>query len=277
MNIEHEIVELKRRVAQLEARATGVQGTIAVVDETVAQENHYSAYVTPKTENGARVRNSPTTVSADNFLYILPFGGYRKVVGGIDDYNDPKYRWYILDDDSYVRMDVVTLEWHDKTPMPRSKWPAPVASYTVTNRHGVNGHAGVDLACARGTPVYAAHAPGVVVKTFYCTKCSPNGDRGDFGASKGSGYGTFAIVRYAWGADYAFVMYAHLSALLVAENQELTGMLGGSAIGRVGATGNTYGNPPDHLHVEVRLSADMHAKWGTLVSTGVDPLTLFAI
>ena len=86
-------------------------------------------------------------------------------------------------------------------------------------------HSGIDVAAPNGTPVKTA-APGEVIYNGWLR-----------------GYGRVVVVDH--GRGYS-TLYAHLSASLVREGQEVKA---GATIARVGRTGNTTGY---HLHFEVR-------------------------
>lgn len=104
-------------------------------------------------------------------------------------------------------------------------WPL---SGTLTSGFGQRGgrmHAGVDIACAIGTPVRCAKA-GVV--TF---------------AGSASGYGLAVYVDH--GGEVT--RYAHLSKVEVRRGQQVDG---GERIALSGNTGNSTG---PHLHLEVRV------------------------
>ena len=89
-------------------------------------------------------------------------------------------------------------------------------------------HRGIDYGCPEGTPILAS-ADGVV--TY-------------LGRLK-EGYGNYIIISHAEG--YA-TLYAHLSEILVRENQKVAK---GQVIGRSGNTGNSTGA---HLHFELRIN-----------------------
>lgn len=90
-------------------------------------------------------------------------------------------------------------------------------------------HTGIDFREATGGPVFAT-APGKV------TAAGPNG-----------GYGLMIELDHGNGIT---TRYAHLSALLVAEDQPVAA---NQLIGRVGSTGRSTG---PHLHYEVRINDD---------------------
>jgi murein DD-endopeptidase MepM/ murein hydrolase activator NlpD len=91
-------------------------------------------------------------------------------------------------------------------------------------------HAGVDIAAAGGTPIYAV-ADGTVIWAGW------NGGYGNFTCI---GHGTYRGQGLA-------TCYAHQSEILVGAGQWVRR---GEVIGRVGTTGASTGN---HLHFEVRL------------------------
>jgi len=89
-------------------------------------------------------------------------------------------------------------------------------------------HRGIDYGCPMGTPILAS-SDGVV--TF-------------IGRLK-EGYGNYIIISHP--ENYA-TLYAHLSEILVRENQRISI---GQVIGKSGSTGNSTG---PHLHFELRIN-----------------------
>lgn len=90
-------------------------------------------------------------------------------------------------------------------------------------------HAGVDLAAASGTPIWAATG-GTVIQ-----------------AGWSSGYGNFTCLSHGtYEGQGLSTCYAHQSEILVSGGQSVQA---GAVIGRVGSTGNSTG---PHLHFEVR-------------------------
>ncbi|MBQ1391142.1 MAG: peptidoglycan DD-metalloendopeptidase family protein, partial [Firmicutes bacterium] len=92
-----------------------------------------------------------------------------------------------------------------------------------------NGHDGVDLAIAMGTPVLAAEK-GVVVEAHQWL------------GTVGDGYGNYILIKHP---DGNMTRYAHLSEINVKAGQQV---VRGQQIGRVGSTGRSTG---PHLHFEV--------------------------
>lgn len=85
-------------------------------------------------------------------------------------------------------------------------------------------HTGIDIAAAKGTPVYAT-ADGVVTS-----------------ANPGSGYGNVIVINHGYSYQ---TLYAHLSKKAVKPGERVTR---GQVIGYVGSTGLSSG---PHLHYEV--------------------------
>ena len=108
------------------------------------------------------------------------------------------------------------------------RWPLRGLLYSrYGQRHG-HRHDGIDIAAPEGTVIGAAAAGKVVY------------------AGEQSGYGSIVILKHANGL---VTLYAHASALLVKEGQQVEG---GAPIARVGQSGRTTG---PHLHFEVREGA----------------------
>lgn len=89
------------------------------------------------------------------------------------------------------------------------------------------GHSGVDFTAPSGTNVRAVHAGTVIV------------------GGAGAAYGNHVVIDHG---DGVWTLYAHLSAVNVADGQTVAA---GDSIGAVGATGNASG---PHLHFEVRTN-----------------------
>lgn len=113
-------------------------------------------------------------------------------------------------------------------------WTGPLADpYPVSAPYGTPGgwqagyHTGVDFALPEGVPVLAV-GPGTVVVA------GPFGD-----------YGKAVVLRMR---DGHHVLYAHLSEIAVAAEQEV----GGGEV--LGASGNTGRSTGPHLHFEVRTA-----------------------
>ncbi len=111
----------------------------------------------------------------------------------------------------------------------------PVKDYHYTSGFGYrldpfNGggaiHAGVDMAGARGEPIYAS-ANGVVAK-----------------AGVANGYGNLVELTHGHGIE---TRYGHLSTILVHAGDHVRQ---GQLIGRMGSTGRSTGT---HLHYEIRV------------------------
>lgn len=109
--------------------------------------------------------------------------------------------------------------------------PLPSGSYTIGSLFGwrtlygrPDFHQGLDLPAAAGTSIYAVKDGVCSVKPY------------------SSSYGNYVTIDHGNGLQ---TRYAHMSAILVADGQEVKA---GDCIGLVGTTGNSTGN---HLHLEV--------------------------
>ena len=92
---------------------------------------------------------------------------------------------------------------------------------------GYRFHAGIDLAAAMGSPVFATSS-GTVAASGWC-----------------GGYGICVTIDHG---DGCFTLYGHLSRVDVAPGMRVSS---GQALGLVGSTGNSTG---PHLHYEVRIN-----------------------
>ncbi len=90
-------------------------------------------------------------------------------------------------------------------------------------------HTGVDLASAKGTPIYAA-GDGIVEH-----------------AGWENGYGNFTLIKHVNGYETG---YGHQSKIIVAVGDKVRQ---GQLIGYVGSTGNSTG---PHLHFEIRINGN---------------------
>ncbi len=109
-------------------------------------------------------------------------------------------------------------------------WPLPAGTrYTLTGdfqeNRGSYLHKGVDLACPKGTPIFAAGSGTVTL------------------SGSGGGYGMHVIIDHGNGLS---TLYAHCSQLLVKAGDVVAA---GQQIAAVGMTGDATGY---HLHFEVR-------------------------
>ncbi|MDD5391467.1 MAG: M23 family metallopeptidase [Thiothrix sp.] len=107
----------------------------------------------------------------------------------------------------------------------RSDWNQQSFWYYPWGRSGT--HKGIDIFAPEGTPVLAA-TTGLIIST---------------GEDSLGGNYVFML-----GAKWRFHYYAHLQEI---DTQALRWVWGGSAIGKVGTTGNAKGKPP-HLHYDIR-------------------------
>ncbi len=110
-------------------------------------------------------------------------------------------------------------------------WPLKkVAGEEITSYYGDGrNHRAIDIATAKGTPIYAALG-GTVTFSGYAKD-----------------YGYYIIINHGNGYE---TLYSHASKLLVTEGQVVNT---GDTIALVGATGRATGN---HLHFEVRINGN---------------------
>lgn len=121
-------------------------------------------------------------------------------------------------------------------------WPA---DGTISDTYGTRSgkHAGVDVAAAINTPIYAVSS-GVVTKSYYSTT-----------------YGNVVFIKHEEGYE---TVYAHLQKRLVAEGERVDQ---GQVIGTMGSTGKSSG---PHLHFEIHKDA-----WTVHKENAIDPFLIF--
>ncbi len=109
-------------------------------------------------------------------------------------------------------------------------WTIPMAlgTYTLTQRFGVNGHPGIDLAAPFGTPIYAASEGDVLY----------------WGPAQG--FGNWIVLQHPGGIQ---TVYGHMRSdeLIIGP---VAHVKAGQLIARVGSEGNSTG---PHLHFEVHV------------------------
>ena len=100
----------------------------------------------------------------------------------------------------------------------------------MTQEFGHNGHPGIDIAAAYGTPIHAA-GTGVVIY-----------------AGWESGYGNYTCISHGGGIS---TCYGHQSAIYVTVGETVTRS---QVIGAEGSTGYSTG---PHVHFEVRVNGQV--------------------
>ena len=127
-----------------------------------------------------------------------------------------------------------------RVPLPRGSGYVDQRNFAATGSSWASWHTGTDLSVACGTPVLAAHAGKVHIRT----------DQGWAGPW---------LVQVAVGPGRLTTWYAHMQSIRVAGGARVEA---GQQIGEVGARGNATGC---HLHFEV------HPKGGGIYEDPVDP------
>lgn len=120
-------------------------------------------------------------------------------------------------------------------------WPT-VSPYIVTSEFKWRWgrlHAGIDISCAFGSPIYSV-GDGTVVSTF--DGCPGHGS---LASNCGAGYGNSIFVDYGGGV---VIKYGHLNTVNVSVGQSVSR---GQVIGTMGNSGRSSGT---HLHYEIRLN-----------------------
>lgn len=255
----------------------GASGTMTPVEDAP----QVIGYVTPK-DDYANVRIDPRV---DATLSYKLTKGQTIAVHAMTNTTFPgTFKWYMLEDDNYVREDVVTFT-PDKpapaTPIHAALWPSPISSYTTTNtHHNHRQHVGIDLAARIGTPIFSGPNEGYVTKAFHCIPCGDDPEKqahmGTGEAGYGYGLGNYVVARYYQHpaenkGHFLYVLYAHLSRISV---QEKTALPPYTVIGEVGTSGNSSG---PHLHIETRYSDNPLADFYSIRANEIDPSSIFKV
>ena len=130
-------------------------------------------------------------------------------------------------------------------PLPRAAHAVDQANFGSSGGHWARGHTGTDFSAACGTPVLAATAGVVVIRT----------DQPWAGPW---------LVQVSTGVGRLTTWYAHMESLEVADGDRVEA---GQPIGTVGTLGNSTGC---HLHFEV------HPRGGSIYEDGVNPTAWLA-
>lgn len=269
--------------------AKGAHGSMTVTTSDsmaspYARHDDVDGWVAPK-DGPVNVR-SDTRVDDSTYLYKL---NDKALVKGSKKGGDG-FTWYRISNspDSYVREDVVIFT-KDKPqpliPINAALWPAPVTDYKVTNTHeNERDHDGIDFMCPLGTPVRVGPNGGYVAKVFHCHHCKLTGDGATSlrDASKGYGYGSHVVIRYAYDilpqavkavipqGAYLYAMHAHLSMIATVLKPGMT-LDPYQKIGEVGSTGNSTG---PHLHYALHWSMSAAADFYSIRANAIDPTLL---
>lgn len=194
----------------------------------------------------------------------------------------------------FMRSDLVTLLGDCARFTNDERLPRPVSGQITQGFRPSHNptHNGVDFGTS-GQQEMRVAIPATVARAHECSKCAgtpsnifttdPNRIREIFSDSDwGFGYGNHIILRYEFEdlprsvqeqmrrmglneSHAAFVLYAHLSQMLVSQGQKIeAGFL-------FGITGNTGFSSAEHLHLEVAFGS----QWGN--ATKVHPATLFSV
>ncbi len=129
---------------------------------------------------------------------------------------------------TYAPTPIPAANYEKIAPASGGKMQWPNGCYRITQYYRGWIHAGVDIACAWGTPIRAAES-GVVTRVQYLK----------------TGYGYNIIINHGGNLQ---TLYGHLSNIYVVPGQEVAR---GEIIGLEGSTGRSTG---PHLHFEVRVN-----------------------
>ena len=136
-------------------------------------------------------------------------------------------------------------------------WPVKTSSYRVSSQFGVRNdpfgkpttefHKGIDIACARGTPIVACKSGTVSFAQF---------------AEYGSGYGGYGYCVVIYHGNGISTLYGHMDK--IADGIKYKSIVkAGQVIGYVGTTGRSTGY---HLHLSVIDTNSYSSKSGNYVN-----------
>ncbi|MCF7835427.1 M23 family metallopeptidase [Candidatus Gracilibacteria bacterium] len=118
------------------------------------------------------------------------------------------------------------------------------ASYSDSWNQSVGAHAGLDIATARGTPLYSL------------------GDGKVYFAGWNSAYGNVVKVKYKYKGEIIYVIYAHMDTIEIENGKTVSR---GQRIGTVGNSGNTFGALGGyHVHFQIAKDAGGWPKYSYL-------------
>ncbi|MCD5380456.1 peptidoglycan DD-metalloendopeptidase family protein, partial [Candidatus Gracilibacteria bacterium] len=182
-------------------------------------------------------------VKAGNDRVVYPLKEISKLKCRFDDFgtlgSDCKETLPVLNTKDYTKYIKKDGGYNEYTRLYTVLWGA---SYKYGWDVGHGGHQGVDIATAKGTPVYSI-ADGTVIL-----------------AKKDPSWGNVVSVKHTIRGKVLVSNYAHLSKIDV-EKGDIIKV--GSKVGEVGSTGNSTGN---HLHFQIDLEHLFHPfyySWST--------------
>lgn len=114
----------------------------------------------------------------------------------------------------------------------KGRWYLPVRKWQPFGTH--------DVRAMTGDPVYAMYY-GTVTESKDLKGCDGRACNGGYYS-----YGRYISIKFK-NSQKPPIIHAHLSKRFVQAGEQV---VPGQIIGIAGGTGNTYGNPPDHLHLE---------------------------
>lgn len=219
--VETAQAELEAEKAELEAARQELDEAQAIQDEKRAEADELLHQLIAKGEEFELLMEEGEDAQTELM---------NEIAAKEKEYKDAQYQEWLA---TYVPP--TTLAAGTTTPSTQvpssSGWICPVPSYTLTSAFGMRihpiykvarMHQGVDLACAQGTPIYAAKSGKVTNASF-----------------QAGGAGYYVSINHGDGFSS---IYMHMTHFIVSPGQYVTT---GQVIGYVGSTGASTG---PHLH-----------------------------
>lgn len=220
--------EVGKAQAELEAEKTALESTRAELDETQktleekrAEADELLLQLIAKGEEYEAMLDESEAMQ-DELM--------KQIAAKEKEYDQAKYKEWLAT--SVVTTKPTTSSTKPSESAPSSSgWVCPVPYYTLTSpfgmrKHPVLGyermHNGVDMACASGTPIYAAKSGQVTVASY-----------------QAGGAGNYVSINHGDGFSS---IYMHMTRYIVSPGQYVNA---GQVIGYVGSTGISTG---PHLH-----------------------------